>query len=332
MLKKIVFAIVGLIALVAVIGFLLPSKFEITRTVKVNAPAEYSFEEVNQLDRWNNWSYWNTLDTSMTITYGDKKAGEGASYSWTGEEVGNGKILITESIPFKSIKTDLDFMENGIAKAWYNFEPAGDSTAVTMGFSTEFGMNPFMRLMGATMFEGEMDKAFTYNLQKIKEIAEAKPRFAAKITEEKVSSVSYVGLPYTMSPKDPDAVAKQMGKMYTELFNALQKSKVQPNGNAFALFPKYSPESMDFVCAIPVAPDAKLPAKYPMMQTPEGTAVKAVHMGSYNNLESTHKEINKYIEFKKYTVSGAPWEVYVTDPTIEKDTAKWITEIYYPVK
>jgi effector-binding domain-containing protein len=32
------------------------------------------------------------------------------------------------------------------------------------------------------------------------------------------------------------------------------------------------------------------------------------------------------------TVIGAPWEVYVTDPMVEKDTAKWQTDIYYPVQ
>ncbi len=332
MLKKIIYGLVGLLVLLVVIGFLLPGKFEITRTAKINAPAEYTFEEVNQLDRWNNWSYWNTLDTSMTVTYGDKKAGEGASYSWAGEDVGNGKILITESVPFKSIKTDLDFMENGTAKAWYTFEPAGDSTAVTMGFSTEFGMNPFMRLMGATMFESEMDKAFNYNLQKLREIAESKPKFSVKFTEENVTPVSYIGISHTMSPKDNDAVSLQMGKMYTELFNALQKAKVDVNGHPFCLFPGYSPESMNMVCALPVSSDAKVPSKYKIMQTPATRAIKAVHNGSYANLQKTHEEMHKYLAYKKYEESGTPWEVYVTDPYVEKDTAKWITEIYYPIK
>jgi effector-binding domain-containing protein len=332
MLKKILYVILGVVLLLVVIGFLLPGKFEISRTVKVNAPAAYSFEEVDQLENWNNWSYWNTLDTTMRITYGEKRSGEGASYSWTGEEVGNGKILITESIPHKSIKTDLDFMENGIAKSWYTFEPDGDSTSVTMGFSTDFGMNPFMRLMGATMFESEMDKAFTHNLQKIKELAENKPKFSVNITEEKVQPISYIGISHTMSPKDPNAVSVQMMKMYTELFAVLKKAKVEVNGHPFALFPNYTSESMDMVCAVPVAADAKLPAKYKVMQTTEGMAVKAVHTGSYNNLEATHNQIDKYMGFKKYELNGAPWEVYVTDPEMEKDTAKWITEIYYPIK
>jgi effector-binding domain-containing protein len=68
------------------------------------------------------------------------------------------------------------------------------------------------------------------------------------------------------------------------------------------------------------------------MQSYGGKTVKAVHMGSYNNLENTHEQLNQYIGMKKMEIAGAPWEVYVTDPAMEKDTAKWITEVYYPVK
>lgn len=332
MLKKIIYAIIGLVVLLVVVGFFLPSKFEITRSTKVNAPAEYSFEEVNQLERWNNWSYWNTLDKTMKVTYGEKKVGEGASYSWDGEDVGTGKILITESIPFKSIKTDLSFMDDGtVSKGWYNFNPVGDSTEVTMGFSTDFGMNPLKRWMGVVMFKSMMDEAFKYNLEKIKAIAEGKPKFAVAISEEDAAPVSYIGAKYTMSPKDPQAVSMQMGKMYTELFTVLQKSKVKTTGHPFCLFPKFSEESMDMVCALPIAGDAKLPAKYKIEQTPATKVLKVVHLGNYDNLQKTHEEMNKYIQYKNYNVTGAPWEVYMTDPYVEKDTAKWVTEIYYPI-
>jgi effector-binding domain-containing protein len=332
MWKKILLGVVALIVLLLLVGFLLPGKMEMSRSTTVNAPAEYSFEEVNALENWNKWSYWNNLDTTMEVTYGDKKVGEGSWYSWQSEEMGNGKLTITESVPNSSIKTDLDFMENGTAQSWFKFEPEGESTKVTMGFSTDFGMNPIMRLMGATMMEGEMNKAFDYNLAKIKTLAEAKPKYSVKITEENISPVSYIGLPKTMSPQNMQAVSKEMEKMYTELTNVLAKAKVEMNGYPFCIYPRYSPEEMEMVCAVPVAPDAKLPAKYKISQTPGGKAVKATHVGAYEKLEATYKDLDQYIAFKKIEMNGAPWEVYVTDPTVEKDTAKWVTEVYYPVK
>lgn len=331
MIKKILLGLLGLIVLLVIVGFLLPGKMEITRSITVNAPAEYSFEEVNGLQNWNRWSYWNTLDTTMTINYGEKTAGAGAFYTWASQDMGNGKLTITESTPFKAIKADLDFMEQGTAKAWYDFEPEGEATKVTMGFSSDFGMNPLVRWMGVFM-RPEMNKAFEHNLNKIKELAEGKPRFSVAITQETVAPVTYVGLKHTMSPQDMQAISKEMARMYGELFTALKKSKVELAGAPFALYPSYSETSMDMVCALPVAANAKLPSKYALMTNEGGNAVKAIHKGAYDKLEATHNEIAKFMEFKKLQSNGAPWEVYVTDPGVEKDTAKWITEVYYPVK
>ena len=331
MIKKILFGLLGAAILLIIVGFFLPGKMEVSKSIVVNAPAEYAFEEVDVLQNWDKWSYWNSLDTTMKISYGETPRGTGAHYSWESEDMGKGKLNITESIPNTSVKADLEFTDQGTAKAWYNFEPEGEGTKISMGFSTEFGMNPIGRWMGVFM-EPEMNKAFEYNLNKIKEIAEAKPKFTVNITEELVVPISYVGLKHTMSPKDMDAISKEMEKRYTELYTNLQKSKVKITGSPFCLFPSYSEESMDMVCAVPVDTYAKLPAKYKVEQTQGGRAVKAVHKGAYDKMQPVHDQLNQYIEFKKLEINGAPWEVYVTDPTMEKDTTKWITEIYYPVK
>lgn len=332
MLKKVLIITLGVIVALILVGFLLPSKFEITRSVSIKAPAEYTFEEINSLQNWDRWSYWNSLDTTMKVSWGESTIGQGGSYSWEGKEVGTGKLVITESVPFKTIKADLFFMDDtNASKAGYDFEPEGEDTKLTMTFTTDFGYNPFMRWLGVTMFPSEMEKAFNYNLTKLKEIAEAKPKFALKITEEEVNPVSYIGIAHTMSPQDPAAIVTQMEKMYTELFNVCQKAKVEMNGHPFAIYTAFSETSMSFIAAVPVSADAKVPSKYKVVQTTPVRAAKAVHMGSYDNMGATHDEIKRFIEFKKYQIAGAPWEVYVTDPTVEKDTAKWITEVYYPV-
>lgn len=332
MFKKIAIGLIGLVVLLALIGFLLPGKIEVAKSVSINAPAEYAFEEINNIDNWKKWSYWNTLDPEMKMNFGDVRVGAGALYSWDGPDVGQGKMTIAESVPNSSIKIDLDFLEQGTAKAWYTFEPENEGTKLTMGFASETGWNPIARWAGVLFAKPMMNKAFDYNLAKVKELAEAKPKFSVKITEENTQPVNYIGLNHTMSPKDTEAIGAQMGKMYGELFGVLTKSKIQPTGQPFCLFPRFTQESMDMVCALPVPADAKLPTKYKIQQTPGGKAVKAIHLGNYDKLETTHNEINKYIEFKKLEISGAPWEVYVTDPTVEKDPAKWVTEVYYPVK
>ncbi len=334
MLKKILIGIVGVAVVLLIIGFVLPGKMEISKSISIKAPAAYAFEEINNLENNPKWSYWNNLyKDNMTVAYGDIKSGVGAISEWDGSESGKGKMTITESIPDKSIKMDLDFMEQGTAKSWYTFEPDGEGTKITTGFTTDMGMNPIGRWMGVFM-KPEMEKAFDYNLNKLKEIAEAKPKFSVDISEETTNPVSYVGISTTMSFEDENAIGAQMGKSYGELMGVLGKAKVEMTGPAFALYPKWdeATKQMEMVCALPVAEGAKVPAKYKVMQTTGGEAVKAVHMGDYHKLKETHDQVNQYIAFKKLEIVGAPWEVYVTDPMVEKDTAKWVTEVYYPVK
>jgi effector-binding domain-containing protein len=331
MWKKIVFGCLATVILLVIVGFLLPEKVEVSRSISINAPAEYSYEEVDKLENWNKWSYWNTQDPAMQISYGDKRMGAGAFYAWVSNDMGNGKLTITESVPFQTIKVDLDFMEDGIAKSWYNFDADGDATKLTMNFLADMGVNPLMRWVGVLMVKPEINRAFDYNLHKLKVLAESKPTFTIKIMEETVPSLSYVGIRHTMSPQDPAAVGAQMNKMFTELTTMLKRAKVAVKGNAFCMYPSYNEESMEFVCALPVDSKAKLPSSYKLERISRCKAVKGIHVGNYSTLESSHAQVMKYMEFRSRDLNGSPWEVYVTGPSSDPDPSKWITEIYYPI-
>jgi effector-binding domain-containing protein len=42
--------------------------------------------------------------------------------------------------------------------------------------------------------------------------------------------------------------------------------------------------------------------------------------------------MNSFILEKGKHPSGPPRELYLSDPILEKDTAKWLTEIVFPVQ
>lgn len=329
MVKKILLVIAGLIVLLLLVGFVLPAKLEVSKSVTINAPASAVFEEINDLKRWETWQYWNTLDPEMKITYGEKTVGTGASYSWEGPKLGDGNLALNESVPDKSISIAMEFGGNP-ASGFYSLESAGENTTLNFNFTADQGMNPIGRWINIFM-KSEIEKSFDYAGEKIKAIADAKPKFRYMITEEIVPAITYVGLMHTMSPQDPAAISAQMAKMYGELETMLKKVKVKVTGYPFALYPAFTEESMEMICAMPVAADAKLPAKYKVETIPGGSAIKGIYTGDFNNMMAIHMELEKYLQQKGLTMNGAPMEVYVTDPMLEKDTTKWITEVYYPV-
>lgn len=334
MVKKILIGLAGLIVALLLIAFILPGKIEVSKSITINAPAENIFGEINNLENNANWSYWNNLyKDDMTITYGDIREGVGAFSSWDGEESGKGSMTITESVPNKSLKLELNFMEEGTAESWYTLKPDGEGTTLTTGFIADMGMNPIGRYFGTLLIKPEMEKAFDYNLTKLKEMAEAKPVFTVSLTEVETPPVNYIGISSTMRMDDMDGMSAQMRKSYGELAGVLQKANVMTSP-PFCLYPRWDDENkeIEMVCALTVPANANLPAKYKVMQTTGGKAVKAIHLGDYHKLDETHNQIAKYIEYKKLEINGAPWEVYVTDPETEPDATKWITEVYYPVK
>ena len=60
--------------------------------------------------------------------------------------------------------------------------------------------------------------------------------------------------------------------------------------------------------------------------------VVASFYGSYDQTPAGHKAADDFIQKNGKKVVGAPWEIYVTDPMVEKDPKKWLTEICYPVE
>jgi hypothetical protein len=110
----------------------------------VAAPAAAVFEHVNDFRKWQAWSPWAKRDPIMKQSFEGAPAGVGAIYSRSGnDEVGEGRMTLTESRPSEMIRVKLEFLKpyRATNTAEFNFSPAGNQTAVTWNM---FGANSFM--------------------------------------------------------------------------------------------------------------------------------------------------------------------------------------------
>jgi len=167
---KILGGIIG-VALIAFGAFLMlaPGEASMERSIEIDAPREVVFQHVNNLQQWEKWSPWYGMDPSMQVTYSETKEGNGASYSWTGDETGKGTLTILESTAPESIQTDLDFGQDGRASGNWKFEEVeGGGTKATWAFHTKVsGMGKMVHLFMSTL-EAQYDEG----LAKLKEVAE----------------------------------------------------------------------------------------------------------------------------------------------------------------
>jgi carbon monoxide dehydrogenase subunit G len=140
MFKKILFALIVLIAVFCAVAYMQPSEFKVSRTITIAAPADKIFPHVNDLHQWQAWSPWAKLDPKATTTFAGPNAGEGAIMSWEGNmKVGAGSMTIVESKTNESVKFRLDFLKPlaGTNQAEFTFKPEDNNTVVTWDMQGE---------------------------------------------------------------------------------------------------------------------------------------------------------------------------------------------------
>lgn len=144
MLKKILLALLVILAVLAVVVAMQPNEFRVERSATIAASDSLVFSLVNDFHEWEAWSPWAKLDPSMDVTYEGPSEGVGASQSWSGNsDVGKGKMTITESVRYDLIKVRLEFIEPFASTntTEFTFDGQGDQTTVTWSM---YGENNFV--------------------------------------------------------------------------------------------------------------------------------------------------------------------------------------------
>jgi len=284
------------------------------------------------------WSPWVELDTNMKNTFEGTDGEVGSKNSWTGnDDVGEGSQTIT-SVSELKVEANLHFIRpfESKAKVDYVLAAEGENTKVTWGF-TSHASYPFNGIFMIMMNLGGMNKDFDKGLGKLKALCEsmpAEPEAAMdvyNITEEDRPEMHYAGIRQVVGFADME---KFFGQSYAQIGAALSSGAVNPAEYTSALYFDWDEKNMKAdVAAVIGVDNGKTKLKgLTAFTVPAGKAVKVTFGGSYDQMKSVHEAINKYIQEKGLEMAGNVIEEYLTDPMVEKDMAKWQTNVIYMVK
>ena len=178
MLKWILGAVAAVIAAFLIVVALQPSDFRIERSAAMRAPATAAFAQVNDFQNWRAWSPWEKVDPALKRSYEGPRSGIGASYAWIGNnDVGEGRMTITESRPGEMVRIRLEFFKPfaAVNTAEFSFKPVGENTSVTWSMA---GRNSF--LSKAICLFVNMDSMvggmFEQGLAQMKSVVETAPK------------------------------------------------------------------------------------------------------------------------------------------------------------
>ncbi len=331
-LKIIGITLLSLIALLLVISLFLPSQIHVERSIVVNAPIENAFEQVNVIKNWEKWSPWIKMDPTTKLDYFGPASGTGAGYKWASSKTGTGTLTFSDVKPNETIKTDLDFGGHGKATAGHNFEPAEGGVKISWYLDTDKSGNPISKYMNV-MMKGMLEKQFDQGLADIKRLAESMPP-PVKKPEIKIEATTVTAQPY-LAIRDSGTMAtigQKLGMNYHTIGEAMKKQKLNIAGAPFAIYYSDSQTNWMFDAAIAVDKPGKADGKVQPGEIKAGNAVLVHYFGDYSGIHSVYSAIKEWINTNGKKQTGAPWEVYVTDPGTEKDTAKWQTDVYFPIE
>ena len=334
-IKRILITLIILAAIVATVGFLSPRHIHVERSLIMKAPSEIIFSQINILKNWKKWEPWYQMDTAMKMEYNQIPAGAGAGNKWssTNSKVGSGDMTITSSTP-DSISTAMNFMEHGVATGKFVFVKKDSMIKVTWIMESDLGMNPIGRIFGLFM-DKMMGADFEKGLANLKHIAESipvKPKSKYDVKEEDAPEKVYIVKRDSLGWAEISAFYQ---KNLPAMFEAMTKAKLEMAGAPSGLFFKWDTinKSTIMAAAIPVKGNAKTKVKgYETLILPVGKNLHIEYHGGYYEIGSAHNSMHDYINEKGF-IQGSPIiEEYVSDPSKEADSSKWITNVFYPVK
>ncbi|MCY3001103.1 MAG: SRPBCC family protein [Planctomycetota bacterium] len=176
MLKKLILALVALVLLFVLVGFLLGSDFKVSRKVTIQADVAKVHELVGELRNWPKWAPWQEDDPTIVTTFGPTTTGVGASQTWTGKD-GNGELTFTKCDPATGIVFDMVFINGDTrvpSKCWMSYAPASGGVDVEWGIEGDFAPMPVIGGYFGTFADSMMGPMFDKGLTKLKAECEAK--------------------------------------------------------------------------------------------------------------------------------------------------------------
>jgi effector-binding domain-containing protein len=331
--KRILLVLLILVLLIVIVGFMFPAKVHLERSIVMKASSENIFKEINSLKNFNSWSPFYELDTAAKYTYEGPEEGVGSKFTWESpkRDVGSGSMTIIESKPNESVVTSIQFKDQGEGSSTISLNPADGGTKMTWAFNMDAGLNPFERLMGGLMMDKMLGPMYEKGLNKLKNKIESYPSSSKeiKVEETTVQAMNYLAVRDTASK---ETISQKLGMDYKMIGDAMQKQKLNMAGPPFAIYYTDSKTSWELDAAIYTDKPGKADGKVKPGMIKPGNAVVAHYYGDYSNMSPAYDAIKKYIADHHKIKAGAPWEVYMTDPGMEKDTSKWQTDIYFPVE
>ena len=334
-LKIIGIILLVLVLVVVVLGLFAPKTYSVERTVVIDAPKDLVFRHIKYWKNWQEWSPWAAQDTSMKVTVEGQDGQPGSKYVWSGDPdiTGTGEMTNTGITENEEITYDLHFMEpwESHSQGYVRLSEVDDSTQVAWGFYGEYPF-PWNIMLLFTSMDKMIGPDFERGLDSLKAMVEEKQQKmqGMDIQEIEIGTRQYAAIRLEVEFSEMQSFFKSA---YAKISQTVVEQNATILGAPAALYFSWDEQSgvADMAAAMPVNKSVNVDSVTSI--TVEGSdALLINYYGAYEQLETAHLALDNYMKENNLQLNGPVIEEYMTDPTQEQDSDKWLTNIYYPVQ
>jgi effector-binding domain-containing protein len=314
--------------------------YQIEESTTIIAPISVVFNEVNNFKNWEEWGPWMDNSDDLILSYSDNTSGEGASYSWKSEKMGDGSVTTKKVIPDSTIEQELS-IESQYRKTksdvYWKFIKAEEGTKVTWGIQ---GHQSFMEKLSFVFrdssFTQMMRPMVAESLEKLKLVTLDKMK-SYSINVDGITQFGGGFYMYTSTASKISQIQLNMQDMFTQVSKYMEANNISIQGDPILIYNEWDePNNNAIYSAGRFTPSLVItPVESPVLNgmMPTQKVVKTTLKGDYKNLKEAWDSTYAYLEENnlKATTGSHPFEVYKTNPKITLNPANWITEIYIPV-
>lgn len=333
-LKYLGFLLLAVVIILSIYVAVSEGNYDIKRSRVIKAPVEVVFENVNDFKNWENWSPWFEMDPTIVTSYPDTTSGVGASYSWKGKD-GSGSMKTISAIPNKEIIQQVDFNSDSKPQVYWNFTKVDLGTEVTWGMR---GKNSFGEKF-YWLFKGGIEKNTIPIYDRGLELLEKHIlKELEKHSFETKGAVDYGGgfyLYQTVSCKIQD-IENKMNEMFPVIEAYMAKNKIVASGKPFTLNHKWDEvnNTAMFSACIPVKERVITTGDVLTGYLKPQKTFKTIFKGDYKFANDAWEAAYNGLAAQGFSeiVGAEPFEIYTVGPRETANPAKWLTEIYIPIK
>jgi effector-binding domain-containing protein len=130
-----------------------------------------------------------------------------------------------------------------------------------------------------------------------------------------------------------DAAFDTLVDAFKSLNEYLDKQSIKPAGPVMTIYTETDDAGFSFNAAVPIAAAPANPPKGDIAvgPAPTGKALKFVHRGSYDAMDSTYEAITNYLDDKHLEARDLFIEEYVTDP-VKTNAENLVVNVFVPLK